>query len=129
MNGKDVSLRLFACSWLVFCLGVAYWSHVHDLHALLQLMPLCAAAGFIAGIISPRLMQPLQRGCERLLHPVGNAISLLLLAAAYFLIFTPYARLMTLAGRDALRLRKTNQRQSGWTARDLDKQPDYTRQY
>jgi hypothetical protein len=66
----------------------------------------------------PALLHRLNRAWMRfgaLLHKVVNPI---VLGAIYFLVFTPFAVAMRLAGRDALRRKLDRQAKSYWINRD-----------
>jgi hypothetical protein len=82
-----------------------------------------AFAGLSLAILAVALARPgLLHGLNRawmrfgaLLHKVVNPI---VLGGIYFLVFTPFALVMRLAGRDALRRKLDSQAKSYWINRD-----------
>jgi hypothetical protein len=60
----------------------------------------------LAGLAEPRAVAWLYRAAMVAVFPVGWVVSPLLLAAIYFLVFTPVAMLFRLRGRDALSRRR-----------------------
>jgi len=84
-----------------------------------------AVAGFgLAGITlalalaRASLLRPLNRAWMRLGMLLHRVVSPLVLGAIYFLVFTPVAIGMRLAGRDALQRRFLPARRSYWTERE-----------
>lgn len=67
-----------------------------------------AAGALVAGVgfAAPGLVRPVFAGLMVVTKPVGRLVSLLVLAAVYFGVFTPLALLFRLAGRDSLKLRR-----------------------
>jgi hypothetical protein len=77
----------------------------------------------------PRLRRPLYRGWMRATRPLGALVSHLALALIFYLVITPIALVLRLAGRDALELRFDRELPSGWTAREREDDLDrYFRQ-
>lgn len=77
----------------------------------------------------PRLRRPLYRGWMRATRPLGALISYLTLAVIFYLVITPVALVLRLAGRDALALRFDRRLPSYWSARERDDDLDrYFRQ-
>ena len=78
-----------------------------------------AGAGVLvagAGFLAPDLVRPVFAALMVLTKPVGRMISLLVLAAVYFAVFTPLGILFRLAGRDSLTLRRRPPGGSFWAA-------------
>jgi hypothetical protein len=70
-----------AAGWLLGCLG---------------------AAVAVAYYAMPPLRRPLFLAWRMLLHPVQRTVSYVVLAFAYYLVFTPVGLLLRLVGRDSL---------------------------
>lgn len=86
------------------------------------------AAGFAAvavlflllTLLSPELLRPLNRAWMALGYLLGRIISPIVLGVMFFGLITPFALVMRLAGRDALKLRafRATTLQSHWVRRD-----------
>jgi ABC-type uncharacterized transport system permease subunit len=96
-----------------------------------------APAFWIAGSVVPLLyyaIPPLRRpiyvGWMYLMYPVGTVVSYLVLAAAYFLVFTPVGLILRLSGKDLLLLRREPKAVSYWSERRTGHDPQrYFSQY
>jgi hypothetical protein len=67
-----------------------------------------AAAGVLVGlvgVVSPRAIRWVYSGWMVAVFPIGWTISRIILAALFYLVFTPVALVFRLIRRDALRLR------------------------
>ena len=76
-----------------------------------------AAAGVAMAVVSiaaPRLLRPVFVGASLLAFPIGFVVGEVLLAAIYFLVFTPIAIMFRLIGRDALDRRIDRSAVSYW---------------
>lgn len=67
-----------------------------------------AAAGGLLGTCRPQWLRPVFVGWMLLAFPIGWVVSHLLLGALYFGVFTPLGLLLRLAGKDSLRLRRSD---------------------
>ena len=110
-------LRLFAGSWATMCALAGWWWAVRQPGSIGWLGLAVAALAFAGGLFWPTAMRGPYRLVERLLHPVGRIFAFVVLAAVYFLVFTPYALIFRVIGRDPLRLRSSHQGGSGWSDR------------
>lgn len=61
---------------------------------------------FIVTMLSPRLLVPLNRAWYALGVLLGKIVNPLVLGVVFFIVITPTAMVIKLAGRDALRLHK-----------------------
>jgi len=100
-------LRVFGVSGLLASLAAALilcflWG-VAIVWAILVLG--AGAALFLCSLISPRLARLLYVGLALVGMPIGFVVSLILLAAFYFLLLTPLALVFRLIGRDSLHRR------------------------
>jgi sterol desaturase/sphingolipid hydroxylase (fatty acid hydroxylase superfamily) len=77
-----------------------------------------AAAGGIIGVlgmIKPEAVRYVYTGWMIAAFPIGWTISRIIVTALFYLVFTPFAIVFKLSGRDALHLRR-HQVRSYWTA-------------
>jgi hypothetical protein len=82
-----------------------------------------------AAMASRELARQLFVGLQVVTYPVGLVVSMVVLASLFYLVFTPLAAVMRLAGRDALRLR-ARQAASHWVPyKQRDDPADAFRQY
>lgn len=71
---------------------------------------LCA----VFSLVSPRANKPVFVGLSLLTYPVGLVVSYSVMAAIFFLVFTPVHLGLWLCGRDALQRRLDGNRASYW---------------
>ncbi len=100
-------LRVFGVSGLLASIAAALilcflWG-VAILWAILVLA--AGAAIFLCSLIAPRVARILYIGLALVGMPIGFVVSLILLAAFYFLLLTPLALVFRLIGRDSLHRR------------------------
>ena len=92
-----------------------------------------SATFLLVTLIAPRLLTPLNRAWMALGHLLGRIISPIVLGVMFFGLVTPFALVMRVAGRDALRLRAFRDPKiaSHWIRRDpVGPPPDsFRRQY
>lgn len=73
------------------------------------------AAAFLAlGLAFPQLLRPVEKGWMALARVLSVVMTHVILAAFYYLVITPFAIVMRLAGRDPLRLKAAPARNSFW---------------
>jgi hypothetical protein len=100
-------LRQFAGLWLVFFIGFALMRAWRG-----QFGPgtgILAALGIVVGglgLVRPAAMRPIFTGWMIAAFPLGWAISRVMLAVMFYVVFTPVALVFRLMGRDALSLRR-----------------------
>jgi len=83
----------------------------------------------VAGLVWPSLVRVIYTTWMMAAFPIGWLVSRVVLAIVFYLLFTPFAFVFRLMGRDALRLRKPRA-QSYWLPYDDARKPDeYFRQY
>ena len=105
MQWSDISfqppaktLRQFAAIWLVFLGALAARQHFkygHDRVAL-TLAVLAVVVG-LAGLVRPPLVKWVYVGAMIVAFPIGWVVSLVAMAAIFFLVFTPLALAFRLA--------------------------------
>lgn len=64
------------------------------------------AIAVMGALASREVARQLFVGLQVLTYPIGLVVSTIVLAFLFYAVFTPFAVVMRLAGRDALRLRK-----------------------
>jgi Saxitoxin biosynthesis operon protein SxtJ len=110
-------LRQFAGLCLVVfgsLAALALWRH-HTSTATIVITGLGIATGLV-GLLRPMAIRWVYSGWMMAVFPVGWTVSRLMLAALFYLIFTPVALLFRLSGRDVLHLSKKDPA-SDWTAK------------
>lgn len=89
-----------------------------------------ATAVGLAGLIVPPAMRPVYRIWMLAAFPIGWTVSHLILAAIFYLLFTPIGLLLRIAGKDAMQRKFERDKKSYWeetsTRRELR---SYFRQY
>lgn len=94
------------------------------------MLPAGTGLSLAGGLIFPAAMRRPYLLVGRLLAPVGEVFSLVLLAIVFFAVFTPFALLLRLFGWNPLRLRRTHPGESGWVERPRgNAASDYNWQY
>jgi hypothetical protein len=105
MQWSDISfqppaktLRQFAAIWLLFFVAVAARQHFKYGHerAALVLLVLAVVVG-LAGLVRPHLVKWVYVGAMIVAFPIGWVVSLVAMAAIFFLVFTPLALAFRLA--------------------------------
>jgi hypothetical protein len=100
------TLRQFAGLWLVFFVGTAAWRAWHGhLDLATALVGVLGVGVGGVGLWRPAAIRYVFTGWMVGAFPIGWTVSRLMLAAMFYLIFTPVACVFRLIGRDALRLR------------------------
>jgi hypothetical protein len=125
LNPTPRQLGQFACAGVLLMpfaawmlsgrpLGVA-WQPQHTLliGGLFALGLIFVALSYLA----PRALRPIFIAATLATFPIGFVISEILLAAIYFLVFTPVALLFRLVGRDALDRKIDRSAKSYWQAK------------
>lgn len=89
-----------------------------------------ALAVSLVGLASPAFMRRVWVGMMLALFPIGWVVSHLILGLVYYLVVTPVAIGLRLAGRDPLQRRLEPERESYWIDRDEAPEVErYFRQY
>ncbi len=137
---SDRTVRQFALLGAALLAGLAGWniwsagaaSSVLSPSALPPSALRTGGAGVALALIGgiwPAVVRPVYRLALAVTAPIGAVVSRLVLAAIYYLIFTPIALLFRLVGRDELELRRSGDRKTYWrAARGPRAARDYFRQ-
>lgn len=121
------TLRQFAGLWILFLAAAACWHGLVRGHAVagFVLAGLAATVGPL-GLLWPRAIRPVFVTWLVLTFPIGWLMSKVLLAAAFYGIFTPLGILFRFVGRDILSLRFHPDKPTYWTPKTM---PADMRQY
>lgn len=108
-------LRQFAGLCLIVFGGLgalAVWRHQTSTASVL--IPVLGVVTGLIGLVRPTAIRWVYSGWMVAVFPVGWTVSRLILAALFYLVFTPVAIVFRLFGRDALHLRN-GETPSEWT--------------
>lgn len=109
------TLRQFGLLSLVVFGGWAAWRVFTGRMGTATLVLGGAGLGLgLVGLIAPMALRPVFTAWMAVAFPIGWVVSRVVLAALYYLVFTPIALVFRLMQRDALHLRKTSG-SSHWT--------------
>jgi hypothetical protein len=126
---KPKVLRQFAGLWLVFFVGMAAWRAWHG-HTGLR-TDLTALLGLVVGVLglaAPTAVRYVYLVSMIAAFPIGWAVSRVVLAVAFYGVFTPVAWLFKAIGRDVLVIRRP-QVDTYWTVKSSpSKAEEYFRQ-
>jgi hypothetical protein len=113
-------LRQFAWLWLAFFGGLsAYQGLGRGNTTAAAVLGVVALTVGPVGLIRPDWLRPIFVAWMVLAFPIGWTISLLMLGALYYLVFTPVALVFRLIGRDALRRSKGKAGASYWSPKPM----------
>jgi Saxitoxin biosynthesis operon protein SxtJ len=117
------TLRQFAVLWVCFFLGMAGWQWFrHDNRTAAAVLAAISAVG-LWGCWRPGDLRPVFVGWMVLAFPIGWAVSLVMMAVLFYVIFTPLGFLFRLSGRDFLRLRRDPGADTYWEPMALNTDP------
>jgi hypothetical protein len=130
-NPTKKELAWFGALALLFfgILGLSLLHKTHSLHLAMAIW--CIAATMVVVYYAiPPLRKPVYVGWLYATYPIGWAISHILLAVAFFGVFSPVGLLMRLMGRDPLARQFDRSASSYWEPHDPGTDQDrYFRQY
>ena len=110
-------LRQFAGLLLLVFVGLAAWRVWNDrADGWAAVLAIVGVTVGVCGLVRPSAVRWIYTGWMVAAFPIGWTISWLVLALLFYGVFTPVALAFRLRGRDALRLRRQNER-SYWTAK------------
>jgi hypothetical protein len=123
-------LRQFAFLWIAFFLGLAIWRALHSQQGAGAWM-LAAIAVVVGGLgmVQPAVIRPVYTGWMIAAFPIGWTVSRLMLGVLFFGIFTPVAAIFKSIRRDALRIRRGDDRETYWTEQPTNDMHSYFRQF
>ncbi len=115
-SGKDFAI--FAGAFTV-AFGLVGLLLRHEGHPTGGAVVWAVGAGLLVVFLAvPRLRRPLYLGWIYAFFPLGFVLSHVVLAAIYYLVFTPIGLLSRLVGRDPLRLRSGGDLETYWVRRE-----------
>ena len=129
-NPSASQLRWFGLLWFpAFCalLGFFVLRHTDNLRPALWVWGVGAAIALI-GIASRVVMRWIWVGLLTVTYPIGWVVSHLVLFLIYYLVLTPVALALKLAGRDAMNRRLDRDASSYWKSRPKRDAGSYFRQ-
>ncbi len=127
MQWSDISftppsrtLRQFAGLWLIFFSGLACWhGFVRHNTVLAITLALAAVAVGPLGLVKPQAIRVVYTGSMIVTFPIGWAISRVILALLFYLVFTPISFFFRLTGRDALQLKTRPELKTYWAPKKM----------
>ncbi len=97
------TLRQFAGLWIAFFGGLAAWQYLMRGHATTAtVLGVLALTVGPVGLVRPDWMRPIYASWMVLAFPIGWTVSQVVIAAMFYLLFTPIGLLFRLIGRDPL---------------------------
>ena len=111
LKPTDRKLRQFAVLLAVIGAALAVWRYSGGRSVI---VPAAAAAIGVLGAAWPAVARPVYVALTVATFPIGWVVSRLLLGVVFYAVFTPVALIFRMIGRDALRLRPTEE-ESYWT--------------
>ena len=130
-NPSAATLRQFALIVLpvfVALFGGLLWWRSDSVTAAAIVWGLGGLAA-LGAIASREVARQLFVGLQVITYPIGLVVSTVVLAFLFYAVFTPFALIMRLAGRDALRLRKGDDSSHWVPYKQKDDPADAFRQY
>jgi len=117
-NPSRKQLDQFGLIWLGFLLlfGALLWFKLHSPLVLAVMWGLAVVVP-IVGWFEPRFMRLVFVGMSYAAWPIGFVVSHVILAAVYYLVFTPIGLLMRALGRDPMTRRFDRAAASYWVRR------------
>jgi hypothetical protein len=115
---KLPSDRSFALTFVVVFALLAGWQAWRGHETVATSFAVLGAVMLGFALVRPSLLHPLNRAWMKLGALLHHIVSPLVMGAIYFLVFTPVACVMRLAGRDVLRRKLDSTAQSYWIRRD-----------
>jgi hypothetical protein len=120
-------LRTFGLSLSVVCLiwcGILYWKgHTGAIPYLLGASPVLA----VLALVAPTALWPIHKVWMPVAKGIAKLITWLVLALAFYVVFTPYAVIMKLLGKDPLERKIEKDRASYWHERTDPYDPERLR--
>jgi hypothetical protein len=99
----------------VFFGGMTAWRAWRGhLGTVSEIVGVLGVAVGVVGAIAPAAIRWIYTGWMIAVFPIGWVVSRVILAALYFIVFTPVAFVFRLIGRDALRLRRASEARTLW---------------
>ena len=111
------TLRQFAVLCMVFLGGIAYWQwYAHSRATTAAALGAVAVVLGLVGLARPDAIRLIFTALLALTLPIGRVVSIVLLGAMFYAVFTPIGLFFRLIGRDPLERSRPN-RASHWIER------------
>lgn len=108
-GSKLPSERTFGLVFVgIFLIAAAYGWYKQFSNTWVDVFLALASVFLLLTLIAPKLLRPLNKAWYQLGLFLGRFVSPIVLGILFFIVITPVAIAMRLAGRDALKLRKQN---------------------
>ncbi len=118
---SEKTLREFGFAATIIAGAWFFWLTRQARYLPALLLGVAAIVILIFSLAAPRFLRPLQAALVAITFPIGWFLSWLALAILFYGVFTPFAVVFRLVGRDALRLRFESDRDSYWIAKEHDR--------
>ena len=126
----DRKLREFAAASAFLCIALAIWQIARGNAWMVGALLLIALAATGMALWRPRWLGPLFTAALIVTFPLAWAVSLAVLAIAFYGLITPLALFFRLIGRDVLERRPRPDEDSYWQAKPPAERPQrYLQQY
>jgi hypothetical protein len=116
-------LRQFAGLWLVFWTALAVWQLGQGRPARAGVLVVIALVLGVVGLLKPEAIRVVFGAVSAITRPIGLVMSRIVLALAYYGLFTPLAMVFRLMGRDPLSRKRRAETGSYWTTRTGSQEP------
>jgi len=114
-------LAVFGAAWLVFFGCLAGFALCRGWQGVAAAITALAVVVPAVGWLAPRFMRIVYLGMILVTFPIGAVLSLLILAAVYYLLLTPIGLLARLFGHDPMKRRFDPAAESYWVAREPER--------
>lgn len=119
---RMASDRAFGLVMATACGLVGLWPLIHGKPVRVPALDLCAAFAALA-FLRPAWLHPLNRLWTALAGAMSRVTTPVVCGLLFYLVVTPLAYLMRLCGKDPLRLRRDESRQTYWLERPPEHAP------
>jgi hypothetical protein len=108
-------LRQFAALWIFFFSALAALQGFrNDKWVIAVILAALAVTIGPLGLVRPSAVKPIFIGWMTLAYPIGWVVSRIILGVLFFALFTPFALVFRIIGRDALGLKTKPKAETYW---------------
>ncbi len=126
MNFSSIELpsnKKFGFFFCVIFLVLSVYSYIKEIYFIGNIFLTFGLLFFLISIVKAELLMPLNKLWMLLGLILGLLVSKIVIAAIFFLLFTPISFIMRIMGRDELQLRLISKK-THWIRRDLSSNID-----
>ena len=126
MNFSSIELpsnKKFGFFFCVIFLVLSVYSYIKEIYFIGIIFLTFGLLFFLISIVKAELLMPLNKLWMLLGLMIGLLVSKIVIAAIFFLLFTPISFIMRIMGRDELQLRLISKK-THWIRRDLSSNID-----